>query len=296
MKNKLIYIGLIAILLGCQEPDNPINDILDSVEKGAVLRTISSGGEYNFYAPDSSVFTATIEEHDAENGALMQNVEIFVSFNGTNETLFQTLQPNEFTTGPTGLPRADFNVSLSDAASKLGITSAQYSGGDAIVIRLQLNLTNGKKYSTDGTTSSLTGSYFASPFEYNQVIKCIPLSAVPGIYTFELADSYGDGWQGSHVKATVDGVVTYYGIPSPYASDVDRNAILEPYTGDDSSGKAVLTIPETAKTMKFEWVSGDYPSECSYTIKYTKLDGSLPQNAISESNPAVGEKSLSVCQ
>lgn len=296
MKNKLIYFGLIAIILGCQEPDNAINDIFNTVEKGAVLRTISSGGEYNFYAPDSSIFSATIEEHDAEDGALMQNVEIYVSLNGANETLFKTLQPSEFTTGPTGLPRTDFSVSLGDATSKLGLSSSQYSGGDAIVIRLQLNLTNGKKYSTDGTTSSLTGSYFSSPFEYNQVIKCIPLSAVPGIYTFELADSYGDGWQGSHVAVTVDGIVTNYGIPSPYASDADRNAILEPYTGNNSSGKAVLNIPVTAKTMKFEWISGDWPSECSYTIKFTKLDGSAAQNAINESNPAAGEKILSICQ
>ena len=296
MKNKLIYVGLLALMFGCQKPDNVINDILESVQQGAVLRTISSGGEYNFYAPDTSIFELTIEEHDVENGALMQNVEVYLSHNDGSEILHKTIQPNEFTTGPTGLPRTDIKVSLGDATGALGLSSTQYTGGDKITIRLKLNLNDGRSFSSGDVTGSLTGSYFKSPYEYNRVIKCIPLSAVPGIYTFTLTDSYGDGWQGSHLKVTVDGTTTYYGIPSPYGADADRNAILEPYTGNNSSGKATLTIPANANTMSFEWVSGDWPSECGYTITYTKLDGSLEQSAIKESNPAVGEKVLSICQ
>ena len=296
MRNKLFYLALFVGVLSCQKPDNVINDILESVEQGAVLRTISASGEYNFYAPSESVFNLTIEEHDVENGALMQNVEVFLSHNNGSEILHKTIQPNEFTTGPKGLPRTDFSVSLGEATNALGLSSSQYTGGDQITIRLKLNLTDGRSFSSSDVTGSLTGSYFASPYEYNQVIKCIPLQAVPGIYTFELADSYGDGWQGSHVKVTVDGTTTYYGIPSPYGSDADRNALLEPYSGTNSGGEATLTIPATAQTMSFEWVSGDYPSECSYTINYTKLDGTSEQTAISESNPAVGEKVLSICQ
>ncbi|MEK9567184.1 MAG: hypothetical protein VW125_08750 [Flavobacteriaceae bacterium] len=294
MKNKLIYILLLALFLGCQEPDNVINDIFDNIQQGAVLRTISSEGEYNFYSPNESVFKLTFEEHDIENGALMQNVEVFVSHNGGAEVLYKTYQPNEFTTGPTGLPRADLNLSLSQATSALGLT--KYTGGDRITVRLKLNLTDGRSYSTEAVTGSITGSYFNSPFEYSKVIKCIPVSAIPGVYTFEMSDSYGDGWQGSHLKVTVDGVVTYYGIPSPYDSDVDRNAILEPFTGNDSSGEGKLTIPEGAKSMSFEWVSGDWPSECSYKIIYTNLDGGNQQTVFSESTPKNGKKTLSICQ
>ena len=296
MKNKLIYIGLLTLIFGCQEPDNIINDILDNVQQGAVLRTISSSGEYNFYSPNESVFDLTIEEHDVENGALMQNVEIYLSHNSGSEVLHKTLQPTDFTTGPVGLPRTNIKLSLSEAVTALGLSSTQYTGGDQIKIRLQLNLKDGRSFSSGDTTGSLTGSYFASPYEYNQVIKCIPLSAVPGIYTFVLSDSYGDGWQGSHLKVTVDGTITYYGLSSIYGPDAERNAILEPYTGNNSSGKATLTIPESARTMKFEWVSGDWPSECSYSIEYSKLDGGSEQSAISESNPADGEKILSICQ
>jgi len=47
--------------------------------------------------------------------------------------------------------------------------------------------------------------------------------------------------------------------------------------------------------MKFEWICGRYPEECSYTLEYTKLDGNSKQTAIKESNPSEGEKTLSIC-
>ena len=296
MKKIIYLLSIITVFISCTESENTIDFVLDNFEQGAVIRTISSEGDYNFYDTANSIFSATIEEHDNENGALMQNVEIYVSLNGGSEALLQTLQPGEFTTGPTGLPRTNIKVSFADAVSVLGLDSSQYTGGDSIGIRLKLNLTDGRSFSSDNVTGSMTGSYFASPYAYNMVIKCIPLSAVPGIYTFNMSDSYGDGWQGSHIKVTVDGTTTYYGIPSPYDSDADRNALLEPFSGNDSGGTAQLTIPEGASTMSFEWNSGDYPSECAYSIEYTKLDGTGQQTAFSESSVAVGTKVLSICE
>jgi len=251
MKKIIYLLSFVTVFLACTESDNTIDFVYENIQKGAVIRTISSGGEYNFYDPANSIFSATIEEHDAENGGLMQNVEVYVSLNGGSEALLKTLQPGDFTTGPKGLPRTDLSVSLAESANALGLASTDYTGGDAINIRLQLNLTDGRSFSSGDITGSMTGSYFASPFAYNMVIKCIPLSAVPGIYTFTMSDSYGDGWQGSHIKVTVDGTTTYYGIPSPYGSDVERNALLEPFTGNESGGTAQLIIPEGASSMSF---------------------------------------------
>jgi len=297
MKKISILFSLLLIITSCSEPDNLINDVLDNYTNGAVLRTISSSGEYNFYAPDTSIFSATIEEHDTESGALMQNVEVYVNLNGGTDALLKTILPNEFTTGPKGLPRTDVSVSLGAAISALGLTSSQYTGGDTVNIRMQLNLTDGRSFSADDASSSMTGSYFSSPYAYSMVIKCIPLAAVPGIYTFVMADSYGDGWQGGRIKATVDGVSTFYGMYSQYdAVGAGQNAGLEPYTGNTSSGEATLTIPEGASTMVFEWVSDNYNSECSFTIKYTNLDGGNAQTAYIESVVSTGQKTLSICQ
>ena len=37
---------------------------------------------------------ATIEEHDTEQGALMQNVEVYVALNGGTEALLSTILPS----------------------------------------------------------------------------------------------------------------------------------------------------------------------------------------------------------
>jgi len=291
MKKISILLGLLLVVTSCSEPDNLINDVLDNYTNGAVIRTIASSGEYNFYAPAASIFTATIEEHDTENGALMQNIEIYVSLNSGAEKLFQTLQPSEFTTGPTGLPRTDISVSLGDAMATLGLSSSEYTGGDAVNINLKLNLTDGRSFGADQATGSMTGSYFKSPYKYAKIIKCIPLSAVAGIYTFNMADSYGDGWQGGGILVTVDGVVTKYAVP-----DNGDATGLETYVGNDSSGYATLTIPAGASTMSFAWVDDTYNSECSYNIVYTALDGSNEQTALNVSVVSAGSSTLSICE
>ena len=236
-----------------------------------------------------------------EDGALLSNVEIFISADSGEEVQLRTLDASEFVNGPTGLPRTTFSVSLSEVDSKIS-----YIGGSTVQIRLKLNLTNGRSFSTEAVTGSMTGSYFKSPYAYNKIILCNVTdgSAVPGIYTINMVDTYGDGWQDSVVKLTLDGTEYLYAMPSPYGSGVALNATLEAYTGNNDSGFGKITIPASASTMKWEWIEGRYPDETNYTIKYTKLDGSRPQNAFVQASHCVslnnaeniGEKILSVCQ
>ena len=301
MKKIISLLTIVLVFQSCSDPDNTINDVLDNYQKGAVLRTISSSGAYNFYDQSNSVFTATIEAHDEEDGALLNNVEIFVSADSGEEVQLRTLNSSEFTTGPTGLPRTTFSVSLTEVDSKIN-----YIGGSTINIRLKLNLTNGKSYSTENVTGSMTGSYFKSPYAYNKIVLCNVTdgSAVPGIYTVKMVDTYGDGWQDSRIKLTLDGTEYIYAIPSPYTSGIEINATLQSYSGSESSGFATITIPTSANTMKWEWIEGRYPEETNYTIAYTKLDGSKAQNSfvqashgLAGNNAAnIGEKILSICQ
>ncbi len=299
MKKILSLFGAIALtLVGCQEPDNTINEVLDNVGTGAVLRTISSSGSFNFYDQANSVFSATIEAHDTEDGGLMQNVEIYLSADGGAESLFRTMTPSDFTTGPTGLPRGSFQVSLSDF-SNAGVS---FAGASVTKIRLQYNLTNGKSYSDDTVTGSMTGSYFASPYAYSLLVGCFVTdgSAVPGIYTFTMTDSYGDGWQGSHIKFTVDGTENYVAMPSPYGSNADHIAAIRgSYSGKDSAGTMTVTVPEGASTMSIEYFLGSYPGETGWSVDYTALDGtSDAQNAYSGGGgySSDGVKILSICK
>lgn len=301
----LVGIICTAILTQCTEPDNPIYTVLEDFSKGAIIRTIEiSSPEFNSF-DDSTFFEVMFEEQDEENGSLLDEVRIYINFddntsaNGTtskSELLYQTIPANAFTQGEFGLPRSSFKITLAEAVSALSLDANDFTGGDAIDIRFELQLTDGRIFTNSDSTGSLQGSFFSSPYIYKSVIKCIPLQAIAGIYTFEMSDSYGDGWQASRIKVTVDGVVTYYGIPSASATDADTNATLESYTGNDSSGSAQIIIPETAQNAVFEFERGRFPSECGFTIRYTALDGTNEQESFSESNPAAGVKILSVCQ
>lgn len=281
MKNnifKLMTFSLAIFMVACQESDNAIDAIFDGTTRGAIIRTVSlNSGEFNSYDLNSA-FDVDIEVQDVEKGGLMEKVNVYLGFKGV-EVLAKTLTPNNFTTGPAGLPRTNIRITLAEAIATLGLSSSQYTGGDALPVRLELVLIDGRVFSSDDAAGTLQGSYFSSPFKYNTVIKCIPNSAVPGIYTISMVDSYGDGWNGASVDVTIDGTTTSYTID------------------DGATATHVVTIPAGASTMSFAYTNGSWDSEASYVITYTKLDGTSQQTALTDGpSSAGGTKVLSVCQ
>ena len=75
-----------------------------------------------------------------------------------------------------------------------------------------------------------------------------------------LLHSYGQArvsqnrWKGNYIKVSVDRKIKNFGITSDSSSDADFNANLESFSGNSAGWKATLTIPEGAKTIKFEWI------------------------------------------
>lgn len=304
----IICIGLTFI--NCEDLDTyPLPH--DEEIRGAFLRTLSIDSDFastNIFEITEKRLSFKGEIVSEGNGSDVKNIILTGSLkdnydingdNSVNKTEFKTIPISDFTMNSDNRPEYDFNIQITELFQGIGITdTGVLFGGDQIDLGIIIEMIDGRRYSFENTGASVRGElFFSGNMNYTTYIKCIPPGAVSGIYTFTMADSYGDGWQGSHIKVTVDGEETFYGIPSPYSSDAERNSILEPFTGNNSGGKAKLSIPETAKTMSFEWVGGDWPSECSYSISYTKLDGTSEQTALSEGAPPVqGEKVLSICQ
>ena len=161
MKNrilKLMTFSVAIFMVACQESDNAIDAVFDGTTKGAIIRTVSlNSGEFNSYDLNSA-FDVDIEVQDEQNGGLMEKVNVYLGFKGT-EVLATTLTASSFTTGPFGLPRANIRVTLSEAVAALGLSSSQYTGGDALPVRLELVLTDGRVFSGDDASGSLQGSY-----------------------------------------------------------------------------------------------------------------------------------------
>jgi len=271
MKKLFIYITLIALVVSCSKEyssdeyggyEMMTDYMLNEYEQGAALRQISTSGEYQAASPATSVVNWTFEPHDPEMGALTQNVEMFLSFNGGSETLYQTIDRSAMTDGPVGLPRFDVSLSLTQALGAMGVSS--FSGNDVVTVRFQLNLTNGKSYSRSSVTGSMTGSYFRSPFQYPLIIGCRfdanNTGSVAGIYTINGQDSYGDGWNGATIEYTIDGVTTSW-------------------TVEGTDGSTSFTVPSSASTLGIAFTSGDWDSEITYQVEWTDLNGANGQTA-----------------
>ncbi len=289
MKNIKLYItlALVALVASCSEDDKVTVGVQETVARGAVLRTVSfESTTFNVFDP-ASIFGVTIEEQDLEDGALLSNVEIYVGFvdnttsNGTttaSEALTSTVQASEFSSGPNGLPRTSFSVSLADALSTLGITNdpANVTGGDQIAIRLVVNLTDGRSYTdVDATGNVSGGSFFSSPYVYRAGINCIPTSPVTGDYTLTMDDSYGDGWDGAFITVTIDGTSTDYTVTGAQAT----------------TNTEVITVPGGTTELVWTYTPGNFEGEHTYEL----LAPSGETAAADGPGPTPGEIVLNIC-
>lgn len=167
------FIGTATLFVQCTEPENPIYTVLDDFTSGAIIRTIEiTSSEFNSF-DNSTFFEVVVEEQDEENGDLLEEVRVYIDFddnttaNGsksTNETLYATIPASSSTEGEFGLPRSTFRITLAQAIAALSLAEIDYTGGDAIDIRFELELTDGKIYTNSDATGSLQGSFFSSPF------------------------------------------------------------------------------------------------------------------------------------
>lgn len=254
--------------------------MLKEYQVGAALRTITESGSYRFFDPGNSLWSATLETHDHESGGLTESVDWYVSNGGNNEVLARTVSRSEMYDGPVGLPRMDISMSLVEAGGLVG----GYQGGNTIIHRMVLKLTDGRTFSTESVSGSLTQSYFKSPFQYRKTITCFMdagiVTAVPGLYTVNMTDSWGDGWNGASVVMTLDGV--------------DYSATI----ANGTANTEVFEVPAGSATMGFKFLSGAWDSEVDFNIVYSKLDGSNSQMALPNvgASPPTGYYALSVCQ
>ncbi|NNE03659.1 MAG: hypothetical protein HKN52_10890 [Eudoraea sp.] len=259
-KVSVLILALSTIFfVSCESDDKPVDFVLDNYTSGAVLRTRNiEGNPFNAFDP-ASVFTVTVEEQDVEQGALLSSVDLYMSFTDNQddpndasvaEQLVSSFPASAFTTGSRGLPELTYAITLAESATALGV-GTNYSGGDVFSYRFVVNLTDGTSWTdVNGNGNILGGSYFSSPYLYNVVVACIPLGPVPGDYQLDMQDSYGDGWNGASVRVTVDGVATDYLITS----------------AQGASNSETFTIPDTATTVTFEYISGDWDSEVTYQL------------------------------
>lgn len=201
--NKFSYFLLalgIILFSSCESDDNSslANQVTAGTTSGAVLRTISiNTGTFDF-TDTSAEWSATLEAQGVGNGSGVSEIKLFASFtdsDGTSdEALVKSYPASIFSPGPNEYPRGDFNVSLAEVLSALSINPGEYSASDSFTLRFEMVLTDGRVFSANNASATVTGgSYLSSPFQYSAQFFC-PLddaSLFDGDYTV-VADIWQD--------------------------------------------------------------------------------------------------------
>ena len=282
MKNiKLLALLIINsfIIYSCSTDDKTVDELFDTVERGAILRTLNFTNTYNIFDPTSTTFNFNVSV-EAQGGDPAE-IRLYQSFidntddgtdNSKAEVLVSSMPGSSLTTGANGFPQFDATLDLSQAVSASGLAGGEYFGGDQFLYRFELELTDGRVFSTDvgGTVSG--GSFFSSPFQYLVTIKCVPVTPFAGDYELQLVDSYGDGWDGAFITVTIDGVST-------------------DYTATGSGTNHTVTVPGGTTTLTFTYTPGAFEGEHTY-----KIIGPFGEVAAEDGpGPAPGEIILNIC-
>ncbi len=192
---------LAVLTIGCTDDDKLAIDVED-LETGAFLRTVNivSGG-FDFLNLGTSEFSVVVEADDTQNGALLESVDLFVTYDDRTpedggsdvaEVLVKTIPASAFTAGPNGLPQGTVSATTQETLAAVGLTEADLAPGDVFVFRLASNLTTGQTFSSTNSGSNITGSFFNSPFRYSASVGC-PLedSRFVGDYNVTLVEGFG---------------------------------------------------------------------------------------------------------
>ena len=272
MKNifKIFLSGLLVFSFNsCEDSNTVVDQVVADTKAGAVLRTIEVLSNTLNSSIASTSFAVEVEAQDAENGALLESVDIYVSIrdltpdngNTVAEALVKTIPASAFTTGPVGLPRATISATFGEAEAAMGLDATKHAPGDLFVFELRLNLTDGRTYGAKDAAGIITGGYWSSPYLYNTLLLCSPK---PGDYTIRMYDNYGDGWQGSSVTVTMDGVDSVFAIGSYWDADPGTRGSVGDTQWIDVT--ETVTIPAGTLEATWEFVGGSYPSEVEFEI------------------------------
>lgn len=260
-KNKFLIALLATVLFAsCSTDDKLVDEIFATVERGAILRTITNDPNSFVFDDPTSVWAITLEAQDEQDGALLSTVDVYADFvdltpeDGTVETdevLLFTLNASDFEGGVWGLPRTEFELVYQDVLDALGIPFDPAYASNSINIRFVLTLTDGRSWTNTDLAGTVSGgSFFSSPLNYRANIVCPPKAGTIGTWTVDMQDSYGDGWNGATLDVTIDGETTSYLITAAQGS---ANTETFEITADNS----VLSII---------YRSGDWDSEVTFQV------------------------------
>lgn len=288
---------VLLLLVSCGESDNVVDQITDEVTRGAVLRQIEVfSNSFALNTADNTLndgenFSVLLEYQDNENGDLLQQVDVFLGYidntddngdNNVSEVFVESIDASEFSQGDRGLPQTTYTITAQEAQSQLGLANAQLgTGGDQFTVRFEILLTDGRSFSNDDNSGTITGSYFNSPFLNRVTVVCAPSRPTAGDWVFEMTDAWGDGWNGGSLDVSLDG-----GAPTSLTNSTE--AADQPASTTDVVN---FNVPDGTETISIMYSPGAF--DCEVTYRITSANGNVV--GVGGPTPAAGVEILDYC-
>lgn len=211
----LRLIALLFIISSCETEEKAAITILEEVERGAIIRTVSYNNGEVYLNDENSLFSVNIEEQDILEGGLLESLLVSISFidrtpeNGDSSVAkqeFEILLPTDFELGPNNLPVRALEYSFAQMLSATGLTIADASCKDQFRLDLELKLTDGRVFTTTNSAGTVVNNsgFFKSPFSYLiNIVEPIEESEFTGVYFMEIIEEGPRGRTFSSIPGNV---------------------------------------------------------------------------------------------
>jgi hypothetical protein len=262
MKNILKFLTFITVVclaaVSCDYDDTNFELLTNDVDPNATY--------YLQFKNDVNSFSTDFDS----NGDLV-DIETTIQVGLLGMPLGQDLTVNISVAGSSTATSDMFELGSTSLVIAAGTVSAETTFKSVVenmpideTVTLILNMEAGANVAT--AAASLTLNLF----------RPAPCSWLPGIYTINMIDSFGDGWQtngpngGDGIQVSIDGVVTEIGMCSPYEGSNFECTPWLPGTdpANDLSfteATATVDIPEGAQSVKW-FFPGDAYGEIGFEI------------------------------
>ncbi|WP_299129571.1 hypothetical protein [uncultured Winogradskyella sp.] len=246
---KFLLASVLIFNIGCSDDDTLPVDIEDlNVSGGPFAQQILSEGlsDINLLDPSGSNFTKTYQLISLDNGNDISLFEVFVNATRLSdelagEQLLLSIPASEFDTSSGPFPQVMVDFAAEDILNLLGLTTTDLEGGDQFNFRLALT-------NPEGTFSDVSANFANQSAQHTFISNVICLNVpVPGDWTLEMTDLYGDGWNGGQITVNISGESTTYSAAG-FGTTV------------------TITIPEGTTIFTFTYTSGDWEGENLYTL------------------------------
>lgn len=170
-----------------------------------------------------------------------------------------TATPDQYTISNSGIPAGEF----AGVITVQGNFDALPEEGTTQLILNLADVTNSNDLTFGNETITVT------------LFRQCDSTPTPGVWTINMEDSYGDGWQtdggngGNGITIDLDGTIIEVGLCSPYeGSDYDCtgfDTVFDSDVLDWTSGTATIEIPEGTQSATW-FFPGDAYDEISFSI------------------------------